>query len=245
MRLLVRYIRYAASATISTCLISCALHRIEPEAPTIVAHVALERPSASRLFASSGRYVATEFAAYGIVAFQSLPTPEDTDRYRSICEGFISTIPPSHDLESRGITVPAQLVTVWPLNNETVANSLNSRTGLDLCEDAISHIDLYRSTAAITTVERQTDRELRDHGPYLLAWSPARNFYEDRSRVLIVDLSHVSSSAQAVRVFRYWVREVQENPDRWSRWDEERIRMWIEQHASFIYPAILHLFNPL
>lgn len=107
---------------------------------------------ASRAFAGPGQYPPTQFAAYGIVAFQSLPFDiDETNRYLNICRGYLAAIPRAKNLLDQGIPLSKQMVTVWPLDNARYAGELNiSNQDLSvICRKAVSTIDISTSRNAI------------------------------------------------------------------------------------------------
>ena len=199
---------------------------------------------ASRLFAAADQYGPDEFSAYGIVAFAAQSTPATVDRYRAICSGFVASIPSSAAV-SREVRLAEQMVTVWPLEEADLADSLNvDQSAGNRCTDAVANIDLARSLTAIRRAEFHRDRELAGDGPFVLAWSPASEFsrVDAHDEPLVLDLSRVANEEQATRAFRFWVQEIQDDPEQWSGWSFEWLRLRGEQLAVALTPAVLSLF---
>ncbi|MEY4354852.1 MAG: hypothetical protein RLZZ609_3093 [Cyanobacteriota bacterium] len=210
---------------------------------------AFDKIKASRLFAAPGQYPPRQFSAYGIVAFQSLPVDKDeTNRYLSICRGFISAIPASSALLKQGIQYTEQMVTVWPLSMATLANTLNKPSNEDgtTCPKAVRAIDLVTSRSAIKSASRDLRNATFDgRGPYVIAWSPAISLGKQRASVLVLDLSNVTTSAQSVEIFREWSDKIEQNPALWRKgWDMNGIRFALRLWADRWGPGILSFILP-
>ena len=205
----------------------------------IVPHPAARKPRKSfttlrfkgyptRVFAAAGQYQAREFAAYGIVAFTSAATESSHERYVAICAAYRASIRSSWELRSEGVSTRSQMVTVWPVREREHAYRLNSDSNGhgERCDSVVRQIDMSASENALRTAREQTGARLRRAGPYLLAWSPSRELFEPRARVLVLDLSDVVEAGQAERIFRLWKEEIMEDPDVWGRfWNSRRIRL--------------------
>ena len=180
----------------------------------------------SRLFAGHGDYEPWDFAAYGILAFQSEVDEDSRDRYRLFCESFLTTFVTATRVESAGTPLSEQMVTIWPLLDSDLAYHLNSHTGAGLelvpdCTEIIDAIDLQRSHDAI----RATKTSLAGRGPYLLAWAPGCAF-DKTDNVLLVDLSRVDTLDEASAEFIFWRDEIQKDTELWSQgWNTDRVLM--------------------
>jgi hypothetical protein len=204
---------------------------------------------ASRAFAGPGQYPPSGFAAYGIIAFQSQPYDTDeTNRYRNICRGYLAAIPASKILLYQKIPLNKQMVTVWPLNDVRLSNALNI-TDLDhdaMCRRAIRSIDLVASRNSLAKARAALRKESFDgRGPYVLAWSPAQSFGKAQAAVLVLNLSGVSTGAQAADMFREWSNKIEQNPELWARgWNPNALRVTLRLWADRWGPGILSLFSP-
>ena len=198
---------------------------------------------ASRAFAGPRQYPPTQFAAYGIVAFQSLPFDTDeTNRYVNICRGYLATVPRAKNLLDQGIPLSKQMVTVWPLDNARLSDKLNT-TDQDpslICRKAVLAIDIASSRNAIVNARLTKPGESFDgRGPYVIAWSPAQSFGKPNAAVLILNLSNVSTAAQTAEMFRAWSSDVEGNPQLWTGgWNNQSLkvilRLWADRWGSKI-----------
>lgn len=92
---------------------------------------------ATRIFAAPEEYPPTEYAAYGIIAFRSLPSPADKVRYHQICLAYYNTLPASPPQ----FPEKQQMVTVWPVTSAKASKKLNEPQPADkACETALSTI---------------------------------------------------------------------------------------------------------
>jgi hypothetical protein len=196
---------------------------------------------ASRLFAGPGQYPPREFAAYGILAFRSLATPESIDRYIAICRGYLAGIPSSASLEALGVAVREQMATIWPLADRGFAgmlNGANPSVAAGHCDRVARATDLATSLNAIQQAARTSGMGALDgRGPYLLAWSPSSSISEPDAVVLVWDLSDVTNAEQATRMFADWAVEIEQNPALWDQgWNLEklrtRIRLWADKYGA-------------
>ena len=199
---------------------------------------------ASRLFAGPDQYPPKRFAAYGILAFQSTTVAPQSDRYMTICQGFLESLPAAPELESRGVPIEEQMATIWPLCDGDLANKLNSSEmdNQERCRDAVKHIDLITSRDAIKMARRaRNDQDLfRDAGPYLIAWSPSTHFGESDVPLLILDLSNAKTITQARDWFIRWADDIEENPGLWrGGWDWDHIVLVVRHWADNVGSGIL------
>ena len=202
---------------------------------------------ASRAFAGPRQYPPTQFAAYGIVAFQSLPFDTDeTNRYVNICRGYLAAVPRAKNLLDQGIPLIKQMVTVWPLDNARLSDKLNI-TDQDpslMCRKAVLAIDIDSSRNAILNARLTKQGESFDgRGPYVIAWSPAQSFGKPKAAVLVLNLSNVSTAAQAAEMFRAWSSDVEGNPQLWTGgWNNQSLkvilRLWADRWGSKILSLI-------
>lgn len=234
---------------------ACGDAQLTPPPDTDTDTAAVSPPSADReirasgVFAGPNQYPPGDFAAYGILAFQSEATSASRDRYLAICEGFLASLPSAGALEDRGIPLDQQMATVWPLDDGVLADELNAAAGgitlFDRCQEIVASIDTITSGEAIALASGASgDVALDGDGPYLLAWSPSSAYGQTGVLVLMADLSNVTTVTQATRQFTDWRTNIQLNPELWSNgWDVERVRTTIGQWADRYGSAILRLLG--
>jgi hypothetical protein len=115
-----------------------------------------------------------------------------------------------------------------------------------MCRRAVLSIDLVASRNSIVqarTALRNTSFD--DKGPYVIAWSPARSFGKSQAAVLVLNLSNVTTGAQAVEMFREWSEKIEQNPELWaSGWNHKALRVTLRLWADRWGPGILSLFTP-
>jgi hypothetical protein len=157
-----------------------------------------------------------------------------------ICEVFVASLP-SH-LEVR-TSIEMQMVTIWPIETDHDADRLEvaSQDSTELCRHAVNSYGLATALAAINDA-RRSHAVLDGLGPYLLAWSPPSTKGQANALVLVSDLSNVTNSAQAKRIFSDWSQDIVENPALWERgWNVEKmrvtIRLWADKYGSDILKA--------
>ncbi len=194
---------------------------------------------ASRLFAGPGQYPPEAFAAYGILAFPSRATSADLERHQMLCEAYVANLPRTDEL---GLPVEQQMVTVWPLTEDKIADELNRASGGSPCETAIRNYGLPVALQAIRDVGRARLRPL-GRGPVLLAWSPAAGKGDPEAVVLIANLSDVTTAEQAAALFALWRQDIEANPELWNKgWDIEAlrtgIRLWVDRVGSQIFAVL-------
>lgn len=191
---------------------------VEAPAPDPVA--VAETPSApvfaTRLFAQREDYPPANFAAYGIVAFATLATSGDKERYKSICEAYFSTL---IDSGSSDAEVERQMVTVWPIiddHPDGLIDRLNTEVREDgMCEDAVKFYDLAIARVAIRHA-KLAGIELSGPGPFLLAWAPGEKKGRKDVAVLVADLGGVKSEADAREALRIWREDIEGDPEFWK-----------------------------
>lgn len=250
--------------------------------PTVVDEIILVEPSvtfmeqgfpvASRLFATDGQYSADEFAAYGTLAFRSLANEGSRERYRNICEGYISSIPSASTLMSRGIELSDMMVTVWPVSSPGLVEEVESvpeSQQIERCPDVVQDIDLIASLRAIRLAERsfastaglsegQAARATAEfekirsitqrRGPFLIAWSPGRNIGKNGEPILVTDLSDVTTVAQATSIFQTWSNQIELKPELWmdlDGWNLEKLRTTLRLWADRYGPGMLEVIGLL
>ena len=166
---------------------------------------------ATRSFAGAHDYPPNGFGAYGIVAFPARPTAGTIDRFRMICEAFVSALTPS---DRSTLAIDAQMVTVWPVETEAQAHELNQLDN-GHCDLAIKHYSRDTAQAAIDNAAA-SNRTVRGQGPFLLAWSPSDAARNPPALVLMIDMSDVQNESQAQQIFEFWRKEIEEETDLWK-----------------------------
>ncbi len=204
-----------------------------PVAVEIKAPQARERVYASRLFLGRDSFPPEAFAAYGILAFQTLSTSDDAAKYLAICEAFFSALINSGDV---GVDVSKQMVTVWPIDdrkNASLTNELNTTRVEDgSCEKAINYYDIHVARDAIDDA-KDAGIEMTGRGPFLLAWAPAGSKGDEDAIVLAADLSDVKTVADAKDVLRIWRDDIEGDPTLWdSGFSAEKLRVKLRQIAN-------------
>ena len=206
------------------------------------------RVSVSRAFANPDQYRPEQFAAYGILAFQSKVTSSSRDRYLAICEGFVASLTSVSALTKIGVLPGQQMTTVWPLERSYLADlneNFPARGPADRCTEIVDNIDIETSTKAISSAKRASKTvRLDGDGPYLLAWSPGKAFGAPNVPVLVADLSNVTTVEQATRHFVRWRSDIQLDSALWSNgWDLERVRtligLWADKYGTMLLSLLV------
>jgi hypothetical protein len=175
------------------------------------------------------------FAAYGIVAFPQKFTTETRRRHISICESYVATLPPA---SSSSVPPDNQMVTVWPIDNSSLAERLNHQGGF-VCNEAVEHYDLSSGLIALKEAATQERKDLLGQGPYLLAWAPSSLKGRPGSLVLIADLSNATTAEHYREYFQKWRADIERNPKLWRNgWSQADliiiIRDWADKWGTMI-----------
>ena len=203
--------------------------------------------SATRGFAGPYQFPPQEFAAYGILAFKHLASRFDRDRHLMICEAYLRTIPHTGESET---AEARQMVTIWPIRTDEMADELNARPIDGACEDAVTHYGLVHAQKAIDTLTRQgpapDDYDPRAPGPLLIAWTPTENIPEG-SVALFLDLSDVTTYEEAVDWMSRWRDRIQDNPEVWGHGPEDgatlmerlisELRDFFDENGAILQPG--------
>jgi hypothetical protein len=165
-----------------------------------------------------------------------------------ICEAYITSLLQFYELNDVNIPNSEQMITVWPINSDEIADDLNSKEkitdpGIDICGVAVDKYGLITAMKALKDAElAQVDTSNR--GPFLLAWSPAIDKGKHDALVLTSDLSDVTTYEQAKSILIEWRRNIEQNPLLWKDgWNIEKVRvmtrLWVDKYG----PKILALFS--
>ena len=219
---------------------------LSPSPASPIMHLTVSAPRVSRLFAGPRQYPPSEFAAYGILAFQAGVTSHSRDRYFAICEGFGAHFLAAPYLETRGTPLAQQMPTIWPLNDEVLATLLNRVGPVPLtghCSQIIDAIDVATSLTAIDNAKLADPRmRLDDDGPYMIAWSSPSAVGQENVPVLVLDFSDVQLASRAAELFRAWREALQQDPNSWRRGTfqllTDRLRRRVGRVANRYGPAV-------
>lgn len=198
-----------------------------------------------------------------MVAFKSRASFSDRRRHMIVCQAYLAGLPHAGEI---GVPRAKQMVTVWPLTDAALARRVNSaslavtrdprflerselRHLLDdprsveepeeaLCELAVSTYDIVLAQQTLRHAAL-AGTDTSDQGPYLLAWSPSSDKGTADALVLAVDLSNVTTYAQAIDVFTDWRSRIEQDPAVWrDGWDMEmvrrEIRLWFDKYGVML-----------
>jgi hypothetical protein len=195
----------------------------------------------TRAFAGPTQYPPRQFAAYGIVAFTSRAMPDDLSRHQMICNAYIASLP---SLKEVSTPIKDQMVTVWPIEADGMADQINTMLRDDrLCKEAVGAYGLVTALDAINDAKRSSAK-LDGVGPFLLAWSPSGQKGRSDALVLVSNLSGITTYEQAKQVFLQWSEDIVENPELWRRgWNTEKLKFLIRVWADKYGPKILEAFG--
>lgn len=210
-----------------------------PETAVAIPPPDVEDKTASRQFLKIEERTIEPFAGLAVVAFPRNPNLDTRARAEIICGAFIGELPSVASQVARDIDFDRQVVTVWPVTSQQVADRLEAMAAEDypdtsrVCPEAVRHYDSDAGEAAIAdaadlfesrgkdAVSDRIDAPVQD-GPWLLGWAPgaAKGTLSDDALVLAFDLSHVDTTREAAQVFQAWEHAIERNPDLWR---QERI----------------------
>lgn len=199
---------------------------------------------ASRVFAGPEQYPPRQFSAYGIVAFPSAASEHDAPRYLHVCQAYMAVLP--HTSELPKVPQHAQMVTVWPLTSEVLADDLNEAPRIEIdstCKRAVAEYDVVTARRALREAEVAGAMPLFEgEGPYLLAWAPGAKKGAPDALVLVADLSYITEYGAMRDVFVRWAEDIEQNPELWRKgWRLEQLRATIRAWADHFGPRLLSL----
>jgi hypothetical protein len=169
--------------------------------------------------------------AYGLVVFQSRPTPASRAKFIMVCRAFVAFFPRN---ETSSVPVKDQMITVWPLDNPDAKQAIK-----DDCDYVLDHYDLVASEAAIRDAQKQ-HANFEGEGPYLVGWSPSKARELPDALVLVVDMSADNTQADIDNKFRFWKNKIVEDPSLWRNgWSVEAVRVAIHNFADEYGQAML------
>ena len=194
----------------------------------------------SRAFLEPHNFPPQEYAAYGILAFSALSTTASRPRLVIICEAYIASLPHTTEL---GVPSAKQMVTVWPVVSKTLADELNNALTQASCGKAVDHYHLATGLTALGHAE-MTGEDVSGDGPFLLAWSPSTKKGETDTLVLILDLSDLTTSEQAISIMRDWRDRIEQDTSLWDNgWSTERLRVKLQFWADKYGPGVLKILG--
>ncbi len=200
---------------------------------------------ATRLFAGRDSFPPEAFAAYGILAFDTLATGADRDRYVAICEAFFGALVNATDADAP--PPEAQMVTVWPVDDRDdpgLPDALNTaRAGADSCDRAVDFYDVQVAQTAIDDA-RRAGVSTSGRGPFLLAWAPAARKGAADAVVLAADMGGVTTAQEAKDVLRIWRDDIERDPSLWTGgFTVEKLRVKLRQIANRYGEALLRFMG--
>lgn len=200
--------------------------------------VTLDSVLPTRMAAGPTQFPPKQFKAYGIVAFKTRPTPADRGRYDMICDAYVSSLPFYKDVK---VLPKVQMVTVWPIESNSLADRINGEVRDKVCADAVPHYGLATALEAIDAAKKN-GAALDGQGPFLLAWSPGSAKGEPDALVLVADMSDVVNNEQSKQIFAQWALDIQNDPSLWDpTWNMGkltlRIRLWADKWGTRILNA--------
>ena len=197
--------------------------------------------SATRIFAGPSQYPPEEYAAHAMFAFPARPSDGDEERYQMFCEAYISVIPHASEVD---VPKNQQLVTVWPIENDDVANHVNRIERGSTCTFAVLHYGFLSSRSAIVDAEASGLDLSGKKGPFLIAWAPPADRGVPDQPILYMDLSTVSDLSEAKIRMAMWVKDIEEDPDLWKNgWEIEKVRFVVANWANRLGEKVLFLFT--
>jgi hypothetical protein len=162
--------------------------------------------------------------AYGLVVFQSKPTPASQRKLMMVCHSFIAFFPRS---ETSHVSISDQMVTVWPLDEPD-----SEKAKADDCDFVLKHYDLVASAAAMNDARMQ-HATFNGEGPYLVGWSPSNARGLPDKLVLVIDMSADNTQEAIDHKFLFWKNKIIQDPAAWrGGWSIDALRIAIKQFAD-------------
>lgn len=203
-------------------------------------NVFAEYPIATRLFSGPTQYPPTEYGAYGILAFTSRPVEQTHERHVAICRAYINKLPSATAIEDEK---SKQLVTIWPIKTDSIADKLNEKGNSVDCNEAITNYNHTLAKRAISAAKKG-DWKPTGNGPYLLAWAPGTTLGKEDTTVLAIDLSNIVTYEQALAMMNHWANDIESDK---STWDDgftlESVREYLQRWADTFGPDIWRLIK--
>lgn len=167
-----------------------------------------------------------EAGVYGVIVFQSLPTPATRAKALMVCLSFVAFFPRNETL-SDTIAMGDRMITIWPVDDPSSA-----KAQADDCDFAIDHYDMAASFTAIRDAKKQS-ASFDGEGPYLVGWSPSNTRGVPGQLVLVVDMSDDHNQETIDHQFLFWKNHIVQNPSLWrSGFSLEGVRVAIHDFAD-------------
>jgi hypothetical protein len=167
-----------------------------------------------------------EAGAYGIIVFQSLPTPATRAKALMVCHSFVAFFPRNESISDK-IAMSDRMITIWPIDDPTLP-----QVKADNCEYAVDHYDMAASVTAIRDAKKQS-ATFDGEGPYLVGWSPSNTRGVPGKLVLVVDMSNSHTQETIDHQFLFWKNDIVQNPSLWrSGFSLEGVRVAIHDFAD-------------
>lgn len=197
-------------------------------------------PIATRLFSGPTQYPPPDYAAYGILAFTVKPAPQELARYVTICTAYINTLPSAFDTEE---DKDKQLVTVWPVTDDAVADKLNKKGNEIDCNDAVANYNHILAKQAISAAQKG-GWQPSGIGPFLIAWAPGATLGQKDAAMLVINLSNVVTYEQAQAIMTHWANDIENDKSTWDGgFTVDSLRKYLQLWADTFGPDIWRLIK--
>lgn len=181
----------------------------------------------SRTFVGPDPLPPKGIGAFGIVAFPARMTPESEVRALLVCHAYWATLPEASELDA---PPEMQMVTVWPVNANSLAAKLRERRDVGVCDDAVHQ---YHLPTALLALRHAGLASFQDRGPYLLAWAPPSTKGQPGVFVLQANLSSATTFDQFSEHFRKWRGDIEQRPELWDKgWSIDGVQFTIRDWAD-------------
>lgn len=196
--------------------------------------------TASRAFAGPDHYPPADFRAYGLVIFPRKASRFDVDRHQMFCEAYLSAMAHASDLS---VPPEMQMVTVWPVSENRLAEEINALPADKACPPAIAHYGLLAAQNALEILKTYNGDAGRydpyGSGPFLVAWTPGSGITKRETVAIVIDLSSVSEPEDAARQFSYWRDQIQNDPALWAKAPSkealvDRLRRFFDRNGQIL-----------
>lgn len=208
----------------------------ELDAPVATRNIGL----ATRAFAGPSQFPPSAYRAYGMVVFKTRASRFDRDRHVEACEAYVSALAQTTEAD---VPRDQQMVTVWPVSRDAVADEINPLHGAAACEPAIDNYGLVQAHNALRILQGYGHAgggyDTGGRGPFLVAWTPGGHIAEPESIALLVDLSQVEGGAALVDAMALWRDRIQSDPELWRAEDVrpgliERLRRFFDENGVLL-----------
>jgi hypothetical protein len=204
-----------------------------PQAPLPAAAASARGLRPVRAFLPAGQIPPAGVGAYGVLAFNALPTDASRARLKKVCGSYLATLPSQAAIPT-SIPLSEQMITFWPVHGNPVPNPV--------CDWLLDNYDLFGGISAIQDAQSQ-GQTVRGRGPFLIGWSPSTARGVKDAVVLVVGLSPFESQDSFDEQLEFWRQEIVENPSVWrGGFSVERLRLairdWADRNGADITQSI-------